>query len=136
MNAEEFVGYLQGVKRTKPGAWLCRCPAHVDKSPSLSVAEGDDGKVLIHCFAGCDPELIAIAAGVKFSELFPEKLDRETPPKRRPPLDAIALILRHSSLELLMTARDFEAKSSESPDQLRDLHKTIAKVDECLRALS
>ncbi|UVO53736.1 toprim domain-containing protein [Sphingomonas sp. SUN039] len=40
------------------GSWsgyraLCRCPAHADKTPSLSVRQGDRN-ILVHCFAGCD----------------------------------------------------------------------------------
>ncbi|MBA2934635.1 toprim domain-containing protein [Sphingomonas sp. CGMCC 1.13654] len=32
---------------------LCRCPAHDDRSPSLSIRLGDYG-LFYHCFAGCD----------------------------------------------------------------------------------
>lgn len=40
------------------GRWVgrgasCRCPAHEDSSPSLSVSETRDGRPLVHCFAGC-----------------------------------------------------------------------------------
>ena len=40
------------------GTWLgykamCRCPAHADKTPSLSIRQGDRG-LLVTCFAGCD----------------------------------------------------------------------------------
>lgn len=33
--------------------WIARCPAHDDSEPSLSIGTGDDGRVLLHCFAGC-----------------------------------------------------------------------------------
>jgi DNA primase len=36
----------------------CRCPAHDDRTPSLSVSEGPDGRLLTHCFAGCSPERV------------------------------------------------------------------------------
>lgn len=41
------------------GTWhgytaTCRCPAHSDKTPSLSLRQGDRG-ILVTCFAGCDP---------------------------------------------------------------------------------
>lgn len=46
-------------KRNGQG-WISRCPAHDDHTPSLSVAEGENGKILLHCHAGCDyPRIIA-----------------------------------------------------------------------------
>jgi hypothetical protein len=39
------------------GNYSCRCPCsshrNGDRNPSLSVKDGGDGKVLLHCFAGC-----------------------------------------------------------------------------------
>lgn len=35
------------------GGGLCRCPAHDDRTPSLSVRPGER-RLLFHCFAGCD----------------------------------------------------------------------------------
>ena len=32
---------------------MCRCPAHDDRTPSLSVRPGRE-RLLLHCFAGCD----------------------------------------------------------------------------------
>jgi hypothetical protein len=29
------------------------CPAHDDRAPSLSISEGDDGRTLLKCHAGC-----------------------------------------------------------------------------------
>ena len=41
--------------------WMARCPAHEDRSPSLSISSGRDGKVLLCCHAGCDQrEVIAV----------------------------------------------------------------------------
>lgn len=50
---------LEGVQQTSPGEWRARCPAHNDTNPSLSVTEGDDYPVVLHCHAGCDFEDIA-----------------------------------------------------------------------------
>ena len=38
--------------RWSPNGGLCRCPAHEDRSPSLSVRAGRS-RLLLHCFAGC-----------------------------------------------------------------------------------
>jgi putative DNA primase/helicase len=47
-----------------------QCPAHEDSSPSLAVASGHDGRVLIHCFGGCSNEEVVRALGVSMSVLF------------------------------------------------------------------
>jgi hypothetical protein len=52
-------------KRTGPGAWLAKCPAHDDRRESLSIGEGEDGRLLLNCFAGCDFADILKAAGVE-----------------------------------------------------------------------
>jgi len=50
---------LRGVWHGTSGT--CRCPAHPDRTPSLSVADGDGGKVVVHCFAGCTQEAVISA---------------------------------------------------------------------------
>ena len=69
MNLETILARLQGVRRN--GArHTARCPAHKDRSPSLSIAEGRDGRVLLNCFAGCPPESIVQALGLTMRDLF------------------------------------------------------------------
>lgn len=51
--------------------WSARCPAHEDRSPSLSISEGRDGRVLVHCFGGCRPEAILKAVGLTFADVQP-----------------------------------------------------------------
>ena len=47
-----------------------RCPAHRDRLPSLSIAEGRDGRVLLHCFAGCSTDAILAALKLSRRDLF------------------------------------------------------------------
>lgn len=51
--------------------WIARCPAHDDRRASLSIGIGDDGRVLIHCHAGCTPEAVASALGLALADLMP-----------------------------------------------------------------
>ena len=57
-------------KRNGKG-WQARCPAHEDKSPSLSVTASDDGKVLLYCHAGCDAASVCGALGLTMADLMP-----------------------------------------------------------------
>ena len=52
--------------RPSGGGFIARCPAHHDKTPSLSISE-KAGKILLHCFAGCtfDSVLAAMSADVR-----------------------------------------------------------------------
>lgn len=49
---------------------MCRCPAHDDQKASLSLTEGDDGKALLFCHAGCGVQDISSALGLSVSDLF------------------------------------------------------------------
>jgi len=60
ITADNILTRLHDVRQVKRGSWQARCPAHDDANPSLSVTEGNDGRVLLHCFAGCTyPDIIA-----------------------------------------------------------------------------
>ena len=54
------------------GGWLACCPAHDDRKPSLSIDSGDDGRVLLHCHAGCEVEAVCAALGITTADLFPQ----------------------------------------------------------------
>jgi len=44
---------VRALKARRSGScWMAKCPAHDDHNPSLSIREAD-GKVLLHCHAGC-----------------------------------------------------------------------------------
>lgn len=53
--------------------WSARCPAHEDRRPSLSVAEGDDGRALVRCHVGCSVEAICEALGLTVADLMPDR---------------------------------------------------------------
>lgn len=64
--------------------YTATCPAHDDKSPSLSLSLGDDGRVLIHCHAGCKTEDVLSAIGLEKRDLFPSDISREQPRSAQP----------------------------------------------------
>ena len=62
-------GKLEKSKRTGDKL-MARCPAHDDKTASLSVTIGDNDCVVAHCFAGCPAEDVVAALGWEMRDLF------------------------------------------------------------------
>jgi hypothetical protein len=83
MTTAQVLERLQGVRRSGAG-WAARCPAHPDRSPSLSIREGERG-TLLHCFAQCSLESICAALGIRVRELFFQQSSRpaENPTARQ-----------------------------------------------------
>lgn len=72
MNVEEFLDRFED--RSPAGAgWVVRCPAHEDRDASLSVGEGEDGRVILKCHTGCKAADVVKAMGLTISDLFPAK---------------------------------------------------------------
>ena len=84
MNINTFLNYLDKVKPTGTDKWQACCPAHDDKSPSMSVKEGNDGRILVHCFGGCTTDQITGALGLDMTDLFAEKRTGVKRPNRTP----------------------------------------------------
>jgi hypothetical protein len=61
---------LTNAQRAARGRWTARCPAHDDRSPSLSIKAGEDGRVLVRCWAGCSTEAILKALNLTWRDLF------------------------------------------------------------------
>lgn len=100
---------LPGAKRNGTG-WSARCPAHDDAHPSLSVSEGDGGRALVRCHAGCPAETIVGALKLRMSDLMPTNdgngVGAEHAPPRQSPAPtystareaAAALVAKHGPL--------------------------------------
>ena len=64
---------LLRVSNVSGGGFTAECPAHEDRVPSLSITEGQDRRVLVYCFAGCDTAAVLAVIGLSFSDLFVER---------------------------------------------------------------
>lgn len=90
------LSHFDGVRNniSRPETWKARCPAHDDRSPSLSIWMGRKGFLLVRCWAGgrCQLPAILDAAGLTMKDLYPPDTEgpyerhrgvRTTEPKRR-----------------------------------------------------
>lgn len=71
MNFDEFCSRLDGVKGSGTQR-SARCPAHDDTRQSLSVSQGNDGRILVTCQRGCHARGIVGAMGLDMKDLFPK----------------------------------------------------------------
>jgi hypothetical protein len=92
--AQLILDRLQRAKQTGPGRWIACCPAHDDRTPSLSIRELEDGRVLLHDFGGCETGDVLAAIGMQFSDLFDGPLSHRLPPtnSRIPARDLLELV--------------------------------------------
>jgi phage/plasmid primase-like uncharacterized protein len=74
---EDFLARLKRVRRCG-GGWVALCPAHDDHTASLSIGRSEQGKVLIHCFAGCTYESVIDALGGQPWSNPPRNPERKT----------------------------------------------------------
>ncbi|RYF51614.1 MAG: hypothetical protein EOO38_02800 [Cytophagaceae bacterium] len=70
--------FLERVAGPRPSGkeFTCFCPSHPDRHRSFSLGSDEEGNVLIFCHAGCSPEAVLSALGLKKRDLF-------SSPKRR-----------------------------------------------------
>ncbi len=83
MEINEILSKFQRVYKSGTDQWQCLCPVHNDKSPSVGIKYTKDGRILIHCFSGCETNEILNAVGLSFDDLFPNKLEDNYKPIRK-----------------------------------------------------
>jgi hypothetical protein len=106
--AQKVLNRAAGLKQTAPGRWIARCPAHEDRSPSLSIRELEtDGRLLLHCFSGCETGDVLAALGLSFADLFDKPLSPHLAPIRGR-FDAFQLLTtaQHELLVAVLIAED------------------------------
>lgn len=125
--ADHLLSRLDGVRRTGDGRWIARCPAHDDSSPSLSVRELDDGRILVHCFTGCATADVVAAVRLSLADLFPGRLpDRRSlrQGERWVPADVLRAIAHEVAVVAL--AADSVARNEPLSDGERERVLTAA----------
>ncbi|HTH63245.1 MAG TPA: AAA family ATPase [Gemmatimonadales bacterium] len=88
MTFTELLSKFRGPARRQPGGgYTVFCPAHADgkksNRQSLSIKQGEDGKPLLHCFAGCASVDVLAAVGLTFRDIMPT-------PAQQPPREVVA----------------------------------------------
>ncbi len=131
--ASRLLTRLERVVDRGHGQFFACCPAHDDTNPSLSIKVLDDGRVLLHCFAGCAIDAVLSALRLELSDLYPDA-----------PAPAKAATVRWNYRDLLLLARrelqvaviavahvlDGEPLNESDRERLLVAHARLAKLTE------
>jgi hypothetical protein len=123
MTPDAVLSRFERLRETGLGRYLAPCPAHKDRSPSLSIRVTDDQRILLHCFAGCCVEDVVAAIGLTMGDLFPERLRHQPsstfkPPRLRPQ-EALMLLGHEISVVAILLGEVLEIlKSGDTPSDI------------------
>lgn len=130
---------LERVQRSGQG-WRADCPTGHRTRGTLSLAQGDDGRLLLHCFAGCSAAEVLAALGLSVAEVMPERLRDESPEARRAArerfrlasVSAAAGVLARESGVVLIAAHDLLKDKPLSRDDTQRLGEAAERIA-CVR---
>jgi hypothetical protein len=97
------------------GRYQALCPAHSDKSPSLVITEGQEGRTLLKCWAGCSLDSILAAAGLGKRDLFGESRTLTEAERERLRQQKLATETREEAIQNI-ERRVFDAERSAEID--------------------
>jgi hypothetical protein len=89
MSAHDIVARLEFCRQTSPTTWISRCPAHEDRSPSLSIRDVGGGRTLVHCFSGCTAEEVVESVGLVMQDLYPPSSPEYVSPVKHAPQETV-----------------------------------------------
>jgi hypothetical protein len=127
--AGRLIDRLEGVKPMGTGRWIAKCPAHPDRSPSLSIRELDDGRVLLHDFGGCDVADVLGALGLGMHDLFERPFSNhlERIHSKIPAGDALQALDHEITVAVLILDEITKARKTNS-SQVSRLTKAAARI--------
>lgn len=133
MTADALLGRLDRVRKAGKG-WTARCPAHDDKTASLSIAEADD-RVLVHCFAGCAPSSVLASVGMELADLFDPKGENQPLKRNDRDLAFLSVIRRspalHHDLEIIRLGSDaIRRRAALTPDDVGTFNAALRRFDD------
>jgi hypothetical protein len=130
MSVSTLLDRLHGVRQTGPGRYLARCPAHPDRSPSLSVRELDDGTILLKDFGGCGAADVVAAVGLQLRDLFPDRPreHRRAPSHSRIPATDALIAIDHEAEVVAIIGADILGHRELQPDVWDRLSLAVSRI--------
>lgn len=127
---DNLLSRLQKVKRVGKDSHIACCPAHQDKSPSMTIREIEEGKILLHCFGGCSVDEICRSIGITIADIMP---DRQPDALRRPmtaPFNARDVLecIKNDAQLLALFISDVTQGKAITPQEAANAYKASCRI--------
>ena len=98
-NLNTVLSRLEKVQRIGNDRYKAICPAHDDRSPSLAIKD-DEGRLLLHCFGGCETLDVLGSIGLDFADIMPDKATGNFKKDKKPfyAMDILAIVKFEATL--------------------------------------
>jgi len=133
---EKILARLEGVIKTKPDQWKAKCPSHEDRNPSLGIKRGDDGRVLLKCWAGCGALDVVDSIGLELKDLFEQPIKQHSSSRNQiyPNYKEILKLLHHETTVIWIIASDFQKSKAIDDRDFVTLTRYVGNLNEVMRA--
>ena len=140
---DALLARLDPVQKTGNG-WRCNCPTGHRTRGTLSLAQGDSGAILLHCFSGCAVSDVLGALGLSMGDIQPARLRDESPEGRRAAraqfrlasVQSAAAVLEREGNIVLIAAGDLLRADDFSPADFQRLVEAVERVAAARAVLS
>ena len=140
---DALLSLLERVQKTGNG-WRADCPNGHKTHGTLSLAQGDDGRLLLHCFAGCSAADVLGALGLALADVMPELQRDESPEGRRTARErfrlvsvtAAAGVIEREARVVLIAGCDLLRGQALPPDDVQRLGEAVERIEAACEVLA
>jgi len=133
-NIDKILNALNGVKQIKPNKFKALCPVHSEKTPSLSISNLPDDRVIMHCF-GCGANGLDVikAIGLDPQDLFPERLESHKSERQQFSANDILKLLLHEMTVVSIAAQMIGQGKTLAHEDIIRVEKSRHRIDEAVQ---
>ena len=122
---------FEGVRKSGK-QYQCKCPAHEDRTASLTITEKEPDHIYLNCFAGCETIDVLMSVGLGWDALFPDANRKKYNGKPSISPREAAAVLELEGWIVWQYANAFAMGERPDQEKLYDAVIKIAKVNNLL----
>lgn len=135
MSAEDVIRRLRNVQETVRDGWMADCPACGDDKRSLALLKADDGKLVMHCFQGCERENVAAALEMTADDWWPDPDNEEEAHRQKIPARMVLAGCEHVVTVAMFVCEEVSKQRQASAEQVGKLATAAGRLYRALQVI-